>query len=142
MGSSNKQKISKMVSYATGGCKTSKAKTFVFEGTGQVSFNGKEISLINPIIQNRILFFKKALANVETSVDFSKIDIRIDCLGGGSVSQAKAALHGVCLALAKIDASLKDTLRSYGLLTRDSRMVERKKAGLRKARRAQQFTKR
>ena len=124
--------------YGTGRRKTSTARVRLYEGKGQVMINGKlaenylnPANLIDIIMQPLILVGMK-----------DRFDISVRVSGGGSKSQAGAIRHGVARALLSLDESLKKTLKSNKLLTRDSRVKERKKYGLKRARRAPQFSKR
>lgn len=126
------------VYYATGRRKTSSARVFMTPGSGKVTINGKDMSeyLKRPS--------SKAHMNypLEITSQKGKLDIRVTVKGGGESGQAGAIRHGISRALTKYDETLRDTLKKAGLLTRDSRMVERKKYGLKGARRASQFSKR
>lgn len=124
--------------YGTGRRKTSTARVRLYEGKGQMMINGKPaeiylnpVNLINIVIQPLILVGMK-----------DRFDISVRVVGGGFNSQAEAIRHGVARALLSMDESLKKTLKSNKLLTRDSRAKERKKYGLKRARRAPQFSKR
>ncbi|MFH1088243.1 MAG: 30S ribosomal protein S9 [Patescibacteria group bacterium] len=124
--------------YGTGRRKTSTARVRLYEGKGQVMINGKlaenylnPVELIDVIMQPLILVGMK-----------DRFDISVRVNGGGANSQAGAIRHGVARALLTIDESLKKTLKSNKLLTRDPRVKERKKYGLKRARRAPQFSKR
>lgn len=125
--------------YGTGKRKTSVARVRLYKnGKGDITINDKvgteyltPSSLINTVIVPLKL----------TSLT-KKFDISVKVEGGGKVSQAEAVRHGVSRALLKYDESLRTTLKKAGLLTRDPRVKERKKPGLKKARRAPQFSKR
>ena len=124
--------------YATGRRKTSAARVFLSEGTGKLTINGKDL--------NTYLKRPSSKATIQVPLELTsqagKLDFRITVKGGGESGQAGAIRHGIARALTKYDESLRDTLKKAGLLTRDSRMVERKKYGLKGARRASQFSKR
>ena len=123
---------------AVGRRKTSVARVFLKEGSGKIMVNG-----VTPIE-----YFKKEslLKQVHTPlkvVDLeNKFDIRVNVEGGGISGQLDAIKLGIARAILNYDASLKPNLKKEGLLTRDSRMVERKKAGRPKARKRFQFSKR
>lgn len=123
---------------ATGRRKTSVARVMLTPGTGNFVINGKTIEEYLPLETSRIVA-KQALTLTNTE---SKYDVRVNVYGGGLSGQAGAIRHGVARALKLADPSLKDEIKKAGFLTRDARMVERKKYGLKKARRAPQFSKR
>ena len=124
--------------YATGRRKTSIAKVWLKKGSGNIYVNGKKI----------IDYFKKT--NLQTAVcrPFTVVkreneyDVRCFVKGGGSTGQVGAIIHGIARALVEFEPSLKPALKKEKLTTRDSRAVERKKYGHRKARRSFQFSKR
>ncbi len=126
------------VYYATGRRKTSTARVFMTNGTGKVTINGKDMAeyLKRPSSKAHMNF------PLELTEQKGALDIRVTVKGGGESGQAGAIRHGISRALTKYDENLRDTLKKAGLLTRDSRMVERKKYGLKGARRASQFSKR
>ena len=97
----------------------------------------KNIKLINSIILLSILLFTSSKAEL-----INKIDVRATVKGGGGSGQAGAIRHGLSRALLQYDENLRQILRERGFLTRDARKVERKKVGLRKARKATQYSKR
>ena len=124
--------------YGTGRRKSSVARVFIKKGTGQIIVNGKPVEQYFGR-QTSIMVVKQPLAltnNVEA------FDIKVNVHGGGESGQAGAVRHGVTRALIDYDATLKPELSRAGFVTRDAREVERKKVGLRKARRAKQFSKR
>lgn len=123
---------------ATGRRKTAVARVMLTPGSGAFVINGKNIEDYFDLETMRIIA-KQALALTNTE---SKYDIRVNVKGGGMNGQAGAIRHGVARALKLADPTLKDEIKKAGFLTRDSRMVERKKYGLKKARRAPQFSKR
>ena len=125
-------------SYATGKRKNAVARVWLKSGTGKVSINGKES---NKYFSRPVL---NMLVNQPLELTKSKLDIdaMITVSGGGLSRQAGAVRHGISKALSLFDPNLRSTLKSEGLLTRDSRIVERKKYGRRKARRRYQFSKR
>lgn len=126
------------VFYATGRRKTSSARVFMTTGSGKITINGKDMNeyLKRPSSKAHMNF------PLELTSQKGNLDIRVTVKGGGESGQAGAIRHGISRALTKYDENLRDTLKKAGLLTRDSRMVERKKYGLKGARRASQFSKR
>ena len=124
--------------YGTGRRKTATARVFLRPGTGKISINNR--SLDN--------FFGRETARMVVRqplelVDMvEKLDLYITVKGGGISGQAGAIRHGITRALMEYDESLRSELRKAGFVTRDARQVERKKVGLRKARRRPQFSKR
>ena len=126
------------VFYATGRRKTSAARVFLTDGTGKVTINGKDM--------NEYLKRPSSKAHMNFPLDLTsqkgKLDIKVTVKGGGESGQAGAIRHGISRALTQYDETLRDMLKKAGLLTRDSRMVERKKYGLKGARKASQFSKR
>ena len=125
--------------YGTGRRKKSVASVRVYEGTGKITINGRDIDDYFGL-ETLKLIVRQPMALTET---IGKFDLVIKVLGGGVSGQAGAIRHGLARALVKIDAdAYKATLKKAGLLTRDPRMKERKKYGLKAARRAPQFSKR
>lgn len=126
------------VFYATGRRKTSAARVFLTPGSGKITINGKDMNeyLKRPSSKAHMNF------PLELTSNKGKVDVKVTVRGGGESGQAGAIRHGLSRALTQYDETLRDTLKKAGLLTRDSRMVERKKYGLKKARRASQFSKR
>ena len=122
----------------TGRRKTSVARVMLSEGTGKFEFNGKSIETYFPSPSMRMKINKPF--NV-VGLD-KKFDLKVNLDGSGLSAQADAVALGISRALIKYDPELRDKLKKAGLLTRDARKVERKKYGLKKARRAEQFTKR
>ena len=124
--------------YATGRRKRSIARVWLKKGTGNISINGKKIVdyFINPNLQTAV-YRPLKLLNSE-----NLFDIRANVKGGGLSGQAGAIILGISRALVEIEPSYKTTLKKEKLTTRDSRSVERKKYGHRKARRSFQFSKR
>ena len=124
--------------YATGRRKTSIAKVWVKKGSGKIFVNGK---LFNE-------YFSSEFHHLQTTRPFEIInqatdyDVRCSVSGGGPTGQAGAMVHGISKALIMFDENFKSTLKTEKLTTRDSRAVERKKPGRRKARRTFQFSKR
>ena len=118
--------------------KTSKARVFLTKGTGNITVNKKELN----VYFGREVARMVVMQPLET-VEMSKgVDIKATVSGGGSFGQAGAIRLGIARALVKFDESFKSTLKKEGFLTRDSRKVERKKVGLRKARKRPQYSKR
>jgi small subunit ribosomal protein S9 len=124
--------------YATGRRKTSIAKVWVKKGTGKIYVNGK---LYNEYFSNdnHKMQIVKPFELIKQPTDY---DVRCSVKGGGPTGQAGAMVHGISKALVLFDENLKTTLKTEKLTTRDSRAVERKKPGRRKARRSFQFSKR
>ena len=124
--------------YATGRRKTSIAKIWLKKGSGKIYVNG----------QNFETYFKRDTHKMQILRPFEIInqptdyDVRCNVVGGGHTGQAGAMVHGISRALLLFEADLKTTLRKEKLTTRDSRSVERKKAGRAKARKSYQFSKR
>jgi small subunit ribosomal protein S9 len=124
--------------YGTGRRKSSVARVFIKKGSGKIIINGKPVGDYFGR-QTSIMVVMQAL--VLTAND-STFDIKINVHGGGESGQAGAVRHGITRALIDYDAALKPALKHAGFVTRDAREVERKKLGLRGARRAKQFSKR
>ncbi|PIE47011.1 MAG: 30S ribosomal protein S9 [Gammaproteobacteria bacterium] len=124
--------------YGTGRRKTSTARVFLSKGTGNIVVNGKPLDEYFGRETSRMVV-RQPLELIEATESY---DLNITVRGGGSNGQAGAIRHGITRALIDADESLKPQLRAAGFVTRDSRQVERKKLGLRKARRRPQFSKR
>ena len=124
--------------YGTGRRKTSTARVFLTKGTGKITINDRTIENYFGREVARMIV-RQPLEATEHSESF---DVNVTVKGGGSFGQAGAIRHGVTRALMVYDESLRTTLRSAGYVTRDAREVERKKVGLRKARKKPQFSKR
>ncbi|MBE8215951.1 MAG: 30S ribosomal protein S9 [Endozoicomonadaceae bacterium] len=124
--------------YGTGRRKTSTARVFLRKGTGNISVNGKTLQDYFGR-ETAQMVVMQPLELVEMTKHF---DLKITVKGGGGSGQAGAIRHGITRALIKQDEDLRPVLRRAGYVTRDARMVERKKVGLHKARRAAQFSKR
>ena len=124
--------------YGTGRRKSSVARVFMKKGTGQILVNGKSVDEYFGR-QTSIMIVKQPLMLTQFDGAF---DIKVNVYGGGESGQAGAVRHGITRALIDYDAALKPDLSRAGFVTRDAREVERKKVGLRKARRAKQFSKR
>ncbi len=124
--------------YATGRRKTSIAKVWLKKGTGKIYVNGKIYSDYFASDNHKMLITRPfEIINQKT-----EYDVRCNVKGGGPTGQAGALVHGISKALVLFDSNFKSTLRSEKLTTRDSRAVERKKPGRKKARRSFQFSKR
>ena len=108
------------------------------KGKGKIEVNGKEYKEYFPTFQ----LMQKVMAPLETVGKVDAFDFSIKVIGGGPIGQADAVKLGIARALVEFNEEYKTTLRAAGLLTRDSRIKERKKPGLKKARRAPQFSKR
>ena len=124
--------------YGTGRRKTSTARVFLRPGTGTITINRRTVEQYFGRETARMIM-RQPLELVELA---DKFDAYITVRGGGMSGQAGAIRHGISRALVNYDENLKGTLRRAGFLTRDAREVERKKVGLRKARRATQYSKR
>ncbi len=118
--------------------KTSVARIYLTSGNGEIKVNNKELATYFPseILQTIV---KQPLVKVEQESNF---DIQVNVMGGGPTGQAEAVRLAIARALTEVDVEFRSPLKSEGFLTRDSRMVERKKYGRRKARRRFQFSKR
>jgi small subunit ribosomal protein S9 len=125
--------------WAVGRRKTSIARVKLAEGTGKITVNKKDIKDYITAGEGKL---KHALQPLQFFQIDEKFDLTINVKGGGITGQAGAILHGIARAIAKKSPDLISDLRKEGFLTRDSRMVERKKYGLHKARRGTQFSKR
>ena len=124
--------------YGTGRRKSSVARVRVYPGTGKITINDRDINDYFGL-ETLKLIVRQPLALTGTT---EKFDIVVRVAGGGVTGQAGAIRHGLSRALLQFDESLRPTLKKAGFLTRDPRMKERKKYGLKGARRAPQFSKR
>ncbi len=124
--------------YGTGRRKSAVARVYIKSGNGTIVVNGKPVDEFFSRETGRMLV-RQPLEITELLTNF---DISANVTGGGESGQAGAVRHGIARALVEYDASLKPALRKAGLITRDAREVERKKVGLRKARRRPQYSKR
>ena len=130
--------MSTEIFYATGRRKTSSARVYLKKGKGDISVNDRKLDE----------YFGRKVAQMLVMqplelLDLSeKLDINIKVKGGGSFGQAGAIRHGISRALSSFDEEFRPQLKKAGLLTRDTRRVERKKPGLVKARKSKQFSKR
>ncbi len=126
------------VHYGTGRRKTSTARVFIKKGKGNIIVNKKPIDEFFDRDTARMIV-RQPLEHTEL---IGKIDVNATVKGGGGSGQAGAIRHGLSRALLSYDENLRSALREKGFLTRDARKVERKKVGLKKARKATQFSKR
>jgi small subunit ribosomal protein S9 len=124
--------------YATGRRKTSTARVWLTRGKGNITVNGKAFAdyFVRPTHQ---MIIKQPMVNTKRDSEF---DVVITVVGGGATGQAGAVRHGISRAMTYFEPTLRPELKAEGFLTRDSREVERKKPGLRKARRRKQWKKR
>ena len=122
----------------TGRRKTSVARVMIQPGQGKIDVNGRGLEDYFPV---EIIRQQAILPLTETKLS-GRFDIRVNVFGGGVSGQAGAIRHGIARALLEYDSGLRAALKASGFLTRDARKVERKKAGLKKARKAPQFSKR
>jgi len=130
--------MTKPLVQATGRRKTSVARVRLLDGTGQVTLNGKSLDDYFPEASHRI----RVMEPLRITELEGRYDVNAKLEGGGTTGQSDALRLGISRALVEIDPELRQILKKAGLLRRDDRKVERKKYGLRKARRAPQFTKR
>jgi small subunit ribosomal protein S9 len=130
--------MSQAQNYATGRRKTSTARVFLSKGTGTITVNDRPLDQYFGR-QTARMIVRQALETVDM---LNQMDVKATVKGGGTTGQAGAIRHGIARALISYNEELRPTLRRAGLVTRDAREVERKKVGLRKARRATQFSKR
>ena len=124
--------------YGTGRRKSSKARVFLKTGEGAITVNDRPLDEYFGR-QTARMVVRQPLELVDLA---GKFDVRVTVKGGGGFGQAGAIRHGITRALLEYDDSLRGTLREAGYVTRDARSVERKKVGLRKARKRPQFSKR
>ena len=124
--------------YGTGRCKTSTARVFLKSGSGNISVNGRPLDEYFGRQVARMIV-RQPLELLEVS---EKFDVNVRVAGGGSFGQAGAIRHGITRALIDFDEENRSPLRKAGFVTRDAREVERKKVGLRKARKRPQYSKR
>ncbi len=124
--------------YGTGRRKSSVARVFLKSGSGNIVVNGKPVDVFFSRETGRMVVRQP----LELTNNLTTFDIMVNVAGGGESGQAGAVRHGITRALIDYDADLKSALSKAGLVTRDAREVERKKVGLRKARRRKQFSKR
>src|ERR1700693_1656186 len=124
--------------YGTGRRKSAVARVFLKLGKGDIVVNGKPVDEFFSRETGRMIVRQP----LQLTDNLNRFDIDINVSGGGESGQAGAVRHGITRALIDYDATLKSALSKAGFVTRDAREVERKKVGLRKARRAKQFSKR
>ncbi|QJC33491.1 30S ribosomal protein S9 [Enterobacteriaceae endosymbiont of Donacia clavipes] len=124
--------------YGTGRRKSSSARVFIKKGNGAIDINKKKINIFFVRNTHRLMIIKP----LELIKMHNKLDLYITVKGGGISGQAGAIRHGITRALIKYDNSFRKDLKKAGFITRDDRKVERKKVGLKKARRSPQFSKR
>ena len=126
------------IHYATGRRKTSSARVYLSKGKGDITVNSKPL---NEYFGRQVAQMLVMQPLKLTELD-EKVNIKVMVKGGGSFGQAGAIRHGISRALIEYDEELRPQLKKAGLLTRDPRKVERKKPGLKKARKSSQFSKR
>ena len=131
-------KSNKITYLGTGRRKSSIARVRLVEGTGKITINGKDIEEYFDLDTLKVIV--RQPLTVTNTVD--KYDVTCTVTGGGFTGQAGAIRHGIARALNEANSEYRPALKSNGFLTRDSRMKERKKYGLKKARKAPQFSKR
>ena len=124
--------------YGTGRRKKSIARVYVVPGKGNITINNRDIDDYFGLETLKVIV-RQPLVATET---VEKYDVKVNVKGGGYTGQAGAIRHGIARALLKVDEDFRPTLKQAGYLTRDPRMKERKKYGLKAARRAPQFSKR
>ena len=124
--------------YGTGRRKTSSARVFVAPGNGTITVNDRPLDEFFGRVTSRMIV-RQALEVTDMG---DKVDVKVNVRGGGNSGQAGAIRHGIARALVEYNEELRSPLRQAGFLTRDARMVERKKVGLHKARKRPQFSKR
>ena len=124
--------------YGTGRRKKSVARVYLVPGTGKITINKKDMDQYFGLETLKVIV-RQPLVLTETA---EKYDVLVNVHGGGFTGQAGAIRHGISRALLNVDADYKPALKKAGFLTRDPRMKERKKYGLKAARRAPQFSKR
>lgn len=124
--------------YGTGRRKSSIARVYLVPGTGKVTINKRDMDDYMGLETLKLIVCQP----LEATNTADKYDVKVNVRGGGFTGQAGAIRHGIARALLTVDADFRPTLKKAGFLTRDPRMKERKKYGLKKARRAPQFSKR
>jgi small subunit ribosomal protein S9 len=133
-----KKKANPTKGYGTGRRKTAVARVFLRSGKGDFAVNSRSVDDFFSRLRSRII----ARQALQVAGMEDQFDLLVTVRGGGENGQAEAVRHGVARALVAHNPELKPQLRAAGLISRDSRAVERKKAGLRKARRSRQYSKR
>ncbi|MGM0520614.1 MAG: 30S ribosomal protein S9 [Pseudomonadota bacterium] len=124
--------------YGTGRRKTSTARVFLKPGSGKITVNNRELDQFFGRVTGRMVVRQP----LELTDTLNQFDVYVTVAGGGGSAQAGAIRHGITRALMDYNEDLRPVLREAGYVTRDARQVERKKVGLRKARRRPQFSKR
>ena len=124
--------------YGTGRRKKSIARVYIVPGKGNITINNRDIDDYFGLETLKVIVRQPLVATDTTE----KYDVKVNVKGGGYTGQAGAIRHGIARALLKVDEDFRPTLKKAGYLTRDPRMKERKKYGLKAARRAPQFSKR
>ncbi len=124
--------------YGTGRRKSSVARVYLVPGSGKITINKRDIDEYLGLETLKVVV-RQPLVATDT---LDKYDVLVNVKGGGYTGQAGAIRHGIARALLEVDADFRPTLKAAGYLTRDPRMKERKKYGLKSARRAPQFSKR
>ena len=124
--------------YGTGRRKSSVARVYLVPGTGKITINKRDIDDYFGLDTLKLIV-RQPLVATETA---DKYDVKVNVVGGGFTGQAGAIRHGISRALLEVDGDFRPILKKAGFLTRDPRMKERKKYGLKGARRAPQFSKR
>ena len=124
--------------YRTGRRKSSVARVYLVPGTGKITINKRDIDDYFGLDTLKLIV-RQPLVATETA---DKYDVKVNVVGGGFTGQAGAIRHGISRALLEVDGDFRPVLKKAGFLTRDPRMKERKKYGLKGARRAPQFSKR
>ena len=124
--------------YGTGRRKSSTARVRLVPGTGRITINGREFAEYIPSAAVRL----DVLQPLEMTNTTTSYDVLVNVAGGGTTGQAGAIRHGISRALLEVNPEFRPVLKKAGMLTRDSRAKERKKYGLKKARRSPQFSKR
>ncbi len=130
--------MSKPLVQATGRRKESVARVRLRDGSGSVTLNGRPLEDFFPTMAARL----RVMEPLNITNSQGRYDIDVTLQGGGTTGQTDALRLGIARALVELEPELRDTLKKAGMLTRDARVVESKKYGLRKARRAPQYTKR
>ncbi|MBO5597181.1 MAG: 30S ribosomal protein S9 [Oribacterium sp.] len=124
--------------YGTGRRKSSVARVYIMPGTGKITINKRSLDEYFGLDTLKLIVNQPLVL----TQNVGKLDILVNVCGGGTTGQAGAIRHGISRALCEMDAEYRPVLKKAGLLTRDPRMKERKKYGLKSARRAPQFSKR
>lgn len=124
--------------FGTGRRKSSVARVILTPGTGKITINNREFEDYIPLPTARLV----VLQPLTLTENENAFDVRANVIGGGISGQAGAIRHGITRALLEVNAELRSVLKPAGLITRDPRRKERKKYGLKKARKASQFSKR